>query len=71
VTPKNQTESTEHLMSPEELAEFLGISRTYTYQLLAKGVIPCARIGRLRKVRRTEVDRFVEDRLEQSKGDER
>lgn len=65
MTPKTQTESTEPLMSAEELSQLLGISRTYTYQLLAKGVISCARIGRLSKVRRTDVDGFVEDRLEQ------
>lgn len=58
-------------MSPQELAEFLGVSLTHAYQMLAKGEIPCARIGRLRKVRRTDVDRFVEARLEQGGGDER
>jgi excisionase family DNA binding protein len=55
-------------MSPEELAEFLGLGRTSTYRLLASGEIPCVRIGRLRKVRRSDVDAFIEARLEQTSG---
>jgi excisionase family DNA binding protein len=59
-----ETERTEYLMSPEELAKFLGLGRTRTYELLSAGAIPSVRIGRLRKVGRTDVDRFVESRLE-------
>jgi excisionase family DNA binding protein len=51
-------------MSVEELTKFLGLGRTYTYRLLAAGAIPSVRIGRLRKVRRTDAERFVEARLE-------
>jgi excisionase family DNA binding protein len=51
-------------MSTEELAKFLGLGRTWTYELLSAGAIPSVRIGRLRKIRRTDVDRFVESRLE-------
>ena len=51
-------------MSPEELAKFLGLGRTRTYEILSAGIIPSVRIGRLRKIRRTDVDRFVESRLE-------
>jgi excisionase family DNA binding protein len=59
-----ETERTEYVMSPEELAKFLGLGRTRTYELLSAGAIPSVRIGRLRKVRRTDVDRFVESHLE-------
>ena len=59
-----ETERTEYLMSPEELAKFLGIGRTRTYELLSVGAIPSVRIGRLRKVRRTDVDKFIESHLE-------
>ena len=57
-----ETERTEYLMSPEELAKFLG--RTRTYELLSAGIIPSVRIGRLRKVRRTDVDKFIQSHLE-------
>ena len=63
-----QAEQTRYLMSPEELAEFLGLGRTSTYRLLASGEIPCVRIGRLRKVRRSDVDAFIEARLEKTSG---
>ncbi len=59
-----ETARTEYLMSPEELAKFLGLGRTRAYELLSSGVIPSVRIGRLRKVRRTDVDKFIESRLE-------
>ena len=57
-------ERTEYLMSPGEVAKFLSLGRTRTYELLSAGIIPCVRIGRLRRVRRTDVDRFVEARME-------
>ena len=48
--------------SPEQLAEYLGVGRTFAYALLA-GPNPAIRsfkIGRLRRVRRVDVDRYVE-----------
>ena len=59
-----QTGQTEYLMSTEDLAKFLGLGRTCTYELLSAGAIPSVRIGRLRKVRRSDVDRFVQSHLE-------
>jgi excisionase family DNA binding protein len=57
-------------MSPEELSGFLGLGRTYTYRLLTEGEIPSLRIGRLRRVRRTDAEEFVQARLEQGGRDE-
>jgi excisionase family DNA binding protein len=69
--PQKERQS-EYLMSPEELSGFLGLSRAYTYELLSSGAIPSLRIGRLRKVRRTDVEAFIEARLEHREegGDE-
>jgi excisionase family DNA binding protein len=53
-------ERTEYLMGVEEVATFLGLGRTYTYKLLASGAIPSVRIGRLKKVRRSAVEEFVD-----------
>jgi excisionase family DNA binding protein len=53
----------ETLLSPEQLAEYLGIGRTFAYQLLAKKRIPSFTIGKLRRVRKADVDRYVEERL--------
>ena len=62
-TQQNPTEH-EHLLSVEELARFLGVGRTSAYNLLSAGDIPSIRIGKLRKIRREDVERFLEDRLE-------
>jgi excisionase family DNA binding protein len=51
------------LLSPEQLAQYLGIGRTFAYQLLAKKLIPSFTIGKLRRVRKVDVDRYVEERL--------
>jgi len=56
-------------MSPAEVRQHLGLGRTYTYQLLATRAIPSVRIGRLRKVRRSDLDAFVEAHLEHNEGD--
>jgi excisionase family DNA binding protein len=59
-----QPERSSYLMSPEELSEFLQLGRTSTYGLLSSGAIPCVRFGRLLRVRRSDVEKFVEERLE-------
>jgi excisionase family DNA binding protein len=56
-------------MSTEELAHFLGLSRSYTHGLLRKNAIPSLKIGRLRKVRRSDVDAFLEARREEPARD--
>jgi excisionase family DNA binding protein len=66
--PETQTE---YLMSPEELQSFLGVSRTYAYGLLSSGTLPSIRIGKLRRVRRSDVDAFLEANLERSAQERR
>jgi excisionase family DNA binding protein len=51
------------LLSPEQLAAHLGIGRTMAYQILAQKRIPSFTIGKLRRVRKVDVDRYVEERL--------
>jgi excisionase family DNA binding protein len=52
------------ILSPEELAVVLNIGRTLTYRLIAQKVIPSFRVGRLRRVRRSDVERYVEQQVE-------
>ena len=59
-----QTEETKKLLSAEELAQELGVSRTTAYALLWSGQIPSMKIGRLRKIRRKDVEAFIEARME-------
>jgi excisionase family DNA binding protein len=51
------------VMSPEDLAEYLGLGRTYTYKLLMTGAISSFKIGRLRRIRRADVDAYLEEQL--------
>jgi excisionase family DNA binding protein len=62
--------STDYLMSVEELRRFLGIGRTYAYCMLARGEMPTVRLGRALRVRRSEVERYVEEhtRRRRSRG---
>ncbi len=63
MTP-NPTDQTEYLMSPSEVAEFLGVGRTFAYEILRRGEIPAARISKKAlRVRRSDVDKFLNDRL--------
>lgn len=53
--------ASKELLGPEELAEVLGCGRTYAYQLLRNQAIPSFKLGKLRKVRRRDVERFIEE----------
>lgn len=52
------------ILNPEQLATYLGIGRTMAYQILAQKRIPSFTIGKLRRVRRSDVDRYVEESLD-------
>jgi len=52
----------ERLLSPEQVAKRLGIGRTFEYKLLAERRIPSFTIGKLRRVRQSDVDRYIEER---------
>lgn len=53
------------LLTPEQLAEVLGCGRSYAYTLIAgpTPAIPSLKIGRLRRIRREDVDRFIAERM--------
>jgi excisionase family DNA binding protein len=61
-----QTEETKRLLSADELARELGVGRTTAYALLWSGQIPSMKIGRLRKVRREDVQAFIDAHTEYS-----
>ena len=64
MTPHLQAEQTKRLLSAEELAQELGVGRTTVYALLWSGTIPSIKLGRLRRVRREDLDRFISQRME-------
>jgi excisionase family DNA binding protein len=62
-----QTEETKRLLSAEELARELGVGRTTAYSLLWSGAIPSMKLGRLRKVRREDVEAYLAERMERAR----
>ena len=61
-----QTEENKRLLSADELARELGVGRTTAYSLLWSGTIPSMKVGRLRKVRRGDVEAFIEERSQRN-----
>ena len=62
--PHLQAEQTKRLLSADELARELGVGRTTAYSLLWSGAIPSMKVGRLRKVRREDLEAFLAERME-------
>ena len=59
-----QTEETKRLLSADELARELGVGRTTAYALLWSQTIPSMKVGRLRKVRREDLEAYIKARTE-------
>lgn len=52
------------VFTPEELAEFLRLGRTTTYELLSSGEVRSFRIGRRRLIRRQDAEEYIRRRIE-------
>ena len=59
-----QVEQTKRLLSAEDLARELGVGRTTAYSLLWSMTIPSMKMGRLRKVRREDLEAYIKTRME-------
>ncbi|MER7576840.1 helix-turn-helix domain-containing protein [Streptomyces sp. NPDC126514] len=47
------------LYKPEEAAEVLAIGRSTIYELMAEGALKYIKVGRARRVRRSDLETFV------------
>jgi excisionase family DNA binding protein len=47
------------LLTVEEAAACLCVGRTYKFDLVAKGVVPSVRLGKLRRIRPEDLERYV------------
>ncbi len=54
--------------SPAEAIDYSGIGRTRFYRLLCSGEIPSAKLGRTRHIRKRDLDRFLEARMQSPEG---
>ena len=54
------------LLSPEQAFALVGIGRSTGYRLLASGEIPSIKIGRLRRIPRHALERWVRVRTDEA-----
>ena len=48
------------LLTPEQAFRLIGVGRSHGFKLLASGELPSIKIGRLRRISRAELERWVE-----------
>ena len=53
----------------DELGHWLGLGRTKTHSLIRNGEIPSYKIGRIRRIRRQDVEAWLEQNRCQSGGE--
>jgi excisionase family DNA binding protein len=53
--------SEHRFISPQELQELLGCGRTFIYELLARGELPSYKIGKLRRIKLSDLELWLED----------
>jgi len=55
------TIATKEWLTVADLCQLLGIGRTLAYQLIAEHTIPAVRIGRAVRVRKADIEEWLED----------
>ena len=50
----------EELLTIEQVQELLKVGRTFAYSLVKSGELPSYRVGRLLRIRRTDVEQWLE-----------
>jgi len=57
------------LLSPTAAAHLLGCGRTHLYGLLSRGELRSIRVGRLRRIPRSEIEAYVDRQLSAQRED--
>ena len=52
----------DEVLRPEDVQRILRIGRSKVYQMIARGELPVIRIGRVVRVPRRELERWIEDK---------
>jgi excisionase family DNA binding protein len=53
--------SAEELLTVEQIQQLLKVGRTFAYSLIRSGELPSYRVGRFVRVRRRDVEHWLED----------
>jgi excisionase family DNA binding protein len=67
-TRRREPEPVHEVLTPRELAAFLGVSVTTAYRLISDHSLPSFRVRGLVRVRRADARRYVEERLAEQGG---
>jgi excisionase family DNA binding protein len=55
------------LLTPEQAFEMIAIGRSHGFKLIASGELPSIKIGRLRRIPRADLQRWVEKQTAKGK----
>jgi excisionase family DNA binding protein len=58
----------DRLLSPEQAAEMLGCHRTMIFEMLARGDVASIKLGRLRRIPASSIDKYIASRLSEAEG---
>ena len=59
-TTQHPSAGEEELLTVEQVQELLKVGRTFAYALVRSGELPSYRVGRLIRIRRRDVERWLE-----------
>lgn len=58
----------DRLLSPEQAAELLGCRRTMIFAMLARGDLVSIKLGRLRRIPASAIDKYIAARLSEAEA---
>lgn len=58
------SDTTRLLFRVPEVAAMTHLAESYVWRLIQRGELPVVKIGRATRIRREDLDRFIEDRVE-------
>jgi excisionase family DNA binding protein len=61
ITEAQRSDTADEWFTLAELGDWLKVSRTTAYRLIRDGHIPAYRIGRITRIRRRDVERWLEE----------
>jgi excisionase family DNA binding protein len=60
--PETSAAASEELLTVEQVQELLKVGRTFAYSLVRSGELPSYRVGRLLRIRRRDMENWLESR---------
>lgn len=67
--PRERRQIVRETLDTSEVAQYLGCSERFVREMVMSGSLPSFKLGRLRRVRRADLDRFVERQVEEGRAD--